>query len=336
MNRYSYSIPPFILVIIISLISCSKTNDKPAPEPVKNDAIVTTLAGSGKYGMANGKGQDATFGYPDAICTDAAGNIYVGSGGDTAIRKITPDGVVSGVPNKTPGNQMGGIWGLTITPSGIFYFTFTLGHVLYKLPPGGGLTFVAGSDLGDQDGLGNAAKFSDLIGLASDASGNVYGADFENFKIRKITPTGLVSTVPGTGVYTAPGISSSNFLSLQSIAVDKIGNFYVTDPNQYAVIKLDPAGKAKRLASLMKYPAGIAIDNSGNVYVSDMTDHIINKIATDGTITLIAGTGKRGYKDGKGNEASFNLPQSLALDPSGKILYVADAGNNMIRKIILP
>jgi streptogramin lyase len=262
----------------------------------------------------------------------------VGDGGDYLIRKVTPNGEVSTVAKiDTTAYTIGGpeVWGLTLDLLGTFYYTRTLGSVLYKVSPDGKPIVVAGSQLGDEDGPGGQAKFSNLIGLVSDIQGNIYGADYENYKIRKITPSGIVSTVPGTGVYTAPGISSTNFLSLQSIALDKNGNFYVTDPNQSAVIKLSSSGEAKHLAS-MRYPAGIVVDAVGNVYVSDMSDHIINKISTDGTITLIAGTGKRGYKDGMGAEAAFNTPQALVLDPTGKILYVADAANGAIRKIVLP
>ncbi|HEY4323619.1 MAG TPA: hypothetical protein VGN20_06525 [Mucilaginibacter sp.] len=333
--------PALFICIAVGLTACSKKQITPTP-PIKkeSDAIVTTLAGNGTYGSSNGTGAAATFAYPDAICTDALGNIYVGDGGDYLIRKVTPGGTVTTVPNgevvKGQGGLVAGIGGLTVDPSGTFYYTFELGSALFKLSPGGTSTLVAGAGLGDVDGPGDIARFSNLIGLTCDAQGNVYGCDFENFKVRKITPSGDVSTVLGTGAYVAPGIDTTGFLSLQSIALGKDGNFYVTDPDMYRVTKLLPSGRTVFMAG-MSYPAGIAVDASGNVYVSDMLDHVINRISQDGTVTLIAGTkGKRGYKDGIGKEAQFALPQSLALDPTGKILYVADAGNSVIRKIVLP
>ena len=334
-------IAALLICIAVGLTACSKKQVTPTPPTEKeSDAIVTTLAGSGTYGSSNGPGSVATFAYPDAICTDAVGNIYVGDGGDYLIRKVTPNGTVTTVPNGEvvtgQGGLVEGIGGLTIDPSGTFYYTFELGSTLFKLSPGGNPTLVAGGGLGDVDGPGNIARFSNLEGLACDAQGNVYGCDFENFNVRKITPSGIVSTVLGTGAYTAPGIDTTGFLSLQSIALGKDGNFYITDPDLFRVTKLLPSGRTVFMAS-MRDPAGIAVDASGNVYVSDMSDHIINRISQDGTVTLIAGTkGTRGYKDGIGKKAQFALPQSLALDPTGKILYVADAGNSVIRKIVLP
>ncbi|HEY4325008.1 MAG TPA: hypothetical protein VGN20_13515 [Mucilaginibacter sp.] len=332
-NRYLFVI--IFLIAGAALNGCSKKGDHPVP--VITTPIVTTLAGSGTYGSANGVGAAATFAYPDAICTDAAGNIYVGDGGDYLIRKITPAGNVTtaGIVGNSGGGQVSGLAGLTIDPSGNFYFTFELASVLYKLAPGGQPVLVAGSQIGDVDGPGATAKFANLIDVVSDSQGNIFGADFANYKIRKITPSGIVSTVPGTGIINTPGSSSSIFLSVQSLALDKKGNFYVTDPTRSSVTELTAAGQVKYLAS-MNYPAGIAVDGSGNVYVSDMSIHVIKKIATDGTISIIAGTGTRGYKDGTGEQAQFALPQALALDPTGKILYVADAGNSVIRKIVLP
>jgi sugar lactone lactonase YvrE len=144
--------------------------------------------------------------------------------------------------------------------------------------------------------MGTAASFNSPYGVAVDSSGNVYVADTNNQRIRKITPNGTVMTLAGAGDF------------------------------GYA----DGIGTAASFGS----PQGVAVDSSGNVYVADKDNSRIRKITPNGTVTTLAG-GNEGYADGIGTAASFYSPSGVAVDSSGNV-YVADSYNHRIRKILGP
>lgn len=160
------------------------------------------------------------------------------------------------------------------------------------------LALFAGSmeEAGSLDGSGAKARFFYPGGIATDSAGNFYVADTNNGTVRKITPTGVVSTLAGTARvfgYT-----------------DGIG-----------------------AAASFDRPRGIATDSAGNVYVADAGNNIIRKITPTGTVSTLAGTaGVEGHADGIGVAASFNQPWGIATDSTGNV-YVADTGNHAIRKI---
>ena len=158
----------------------------------------------------------------------------------------------------------------------------------------GAVSTLAGSTFGFADGTGAAAKFLDPTGVACDGSGNVYVADTNNNRIRRIVAaTGVVSTLAGSGAY---GFA-------------------------------DGLGAAAQFAS----PTGVACDGSGNVFVADQNNHRIRGIvAATGVVSTFAGTGTQGFADGTGIGAQFNRPQGVACDASGTV-YVADTGNHRIR-----
>ncbi|NDZ14032.1 hypothetical protein C7T35_34065 [Variovorax sp. WS11] len=171
--------------------------------------------------------------------------------------------------------------------------------------------------------------------MAMDGSGNIYVMDSDNFVVRKVTPTGEVSTLAGSVV---PGYSVG-------VVVDAGGNVYVADYENNVIRKITPTGDASILAgstegwtdatgtdAQFNGPAGLAIDSSGNVYVADYDNNVIRKITPNGTVTTVAGSGSRGAADGQGAAASFDRPNGLKVDASGHI-YVADASNHLIRKI---
>jgi len=183
---------------------------------------------------------------------------------------------------------------VAVDSSGNVYVTDENNHRIRKITTNGVVSTLAGTNAeGFKDGTASTAQFYYPYGVAVDSSGNVYVADSNNHRIRKITPEGVVTTFAGSTEGFADGTGNT-------------AQFY--------------------------YPAGVAVDSSGNVYVTDNGNHRIRKITSAGVVSIIAGDGTPGYANGTGTEAQFNYPYGVAVDSSGNV-YVADAGNHRIRKI---
>ncbi len=204
---------------------------------------------------------------------------------------------------------------------------------------------------GGADGSGSNAQFYSPMSVAADSAGNVYVADTANHTIRRITLSGVVSTLAGSAGLSgsADGTgSAARFNQPQGVAVDSFGNVYVADTGNQTIRKITSdgvvstlagsagkSGSANGLGSSARFyqPEGVAVDSGGNVYVADTWNHTIRKIAPGGAVTTLAGlAGSYGSTDGIGSEARFYEPQGVAVDSAG-ILYVADTGNETIRKI---
>lgn len=202
---------------------------------------------------------------------------------------------------------------------------------------------------GSTDGATSSAEFQNPSAIAVDAQGNLYVADTWNHRIRKITPNGLVSTLAGTGTlgYLNGSALMAEFYGPSGIAVDPRGTLYIADTGNNRIRKLTPDGQVSTLAGTgdegyldgagntaqFNLPSGIALDASDNLYVADAGNHRIRKVAPDGTVSTVAGSGAEGYAVGIGTAAAFNNPFSLTVDAQG-IIYVADTWNNRIRKIL--
>jgi sugar lactone lactonase YvrE len=272
---------------------------------VTSAGVVSTLAGS-TYGHADGSGSSAEFFNPDGVVVDGSGNIYVADYSNNRIRKVTPAGVVTTIAGGTQGYADGtgtaaeffSPQGIAIDASGNLYVADVYNHRIRKITPAGVVTTLAGSGAtgpgngGYADGAAASARFSSPTGVTVDAAGNVYVADFENFKVRKISTAGIVSTVAGSidGETDGTG-SSAAFGAPQGIVVAPSGNLFVTDYLN-TVRQITPAGVVTTIAgsttsgfadgvgtaARFKGPAGIAIDGSGNLYVADYGNGAIRKI----------------------------------------------------------
>jgi hypothetical protein len=283
--------------------------------------VVTTFAGTAAViGSSDGTSAGASFDNPSGVTTDSAGNVYVADTFNDIIRKVTPAGVVT---------TFAGTAGLS----------------------------------GSTDEAGAAARFDVPTGVATDAAGDVYVADsgfkpvypccfdFGNDVIRKITPAGMVSTFAGTAGMggSSDGVgAAARFKVPTAVAIDSSGNAYVADTANDTIRKITPAGAVSTFAgtagvsgssngtggaALFNNPGGVATDSAGDVYVADTDNDIIRKITPAGVVTTLAGTaGLKGSADGVGAAARFDSPQGVTIDRAANV-YVADTGNDLIRKV---
>lgn len=278
-------------------------------DPLSN---VTTFAGSGSIGVADGLGTAASFDTPTGIAVDAAGNVFVTDAVAGLIRKITPAGFVSTVAGTAYSkvNDKGSGFGVSFDqPYGIavdkndnLFVADAAAQKIRKVAPDGQVTTFAGSGVaGFADGPAISALFYQPAGIAIDASGNLYVADTYNNRIRKISTTGFVTTIAGNS---QPG------------RFDAVG----TNAN-------------------FNKPYNLTVDKSGNIYVADTQNEDIRKIDVNNSVTTIAGNDTAGNRDGyiyvRGTTlpvAEFNEPIGLALAAGGNLM-ICDVSNNEIRQL---
>ncbi|HET7000916.1 MAG TPA: IPT/TIG domain-containing protein [Puia sp.] len=275
---------------------------------ISASGVLSTVAGTGVLGNADGPVATATLGTVHGIALDSHGNIFVTTLGYNTIREISTTGVVStfaGDPNGSSGSVDGTGTaarfnlpvGIVLDKSDNVFVTDAGTNKIRKITPAGVVTTVAGSGAtGSADGTGAAASFNGAWGIGIDANDNLYVCDVQNYKIRKVTPAGVVTTFAGDGtigVTDGPALSA-RFNGAQGIVQDKSGNFYVTD-----------GGSNK-----------------------------IRMISPDGQVYTLAGNLTNSSIDGSGNFASFSSPLGITIDPSG-VMAVVDRGTQKIRKIVV-
>ncbi|MEJ7931757.1 hypothetical protein WG922_17420 [Ramlibacter sp. AN1015] len=316
------------------------------------------LAGAPSYGSIDASGAAARFNRPRGVVSDSSGNLYVADTGNCSIRKISVSGVVTTFAGSTACGLVDGQgtsarfvepWGMTIDGSDNLYLTD--GNSVRKITPAATVTTVAGSTAeGDSDGTGNSASFRGPRGVVVGPDGNLYVADTENYRIRKIAPNGVVTTLAGTSTFgTLDGTgTAARFDKPSGIVIDSKGNLFVSDYTAERIRKITAgglvttfAGGAATTATLIdavgaaaKFlaPAGLAIDESDNIYVADSYNNSIRKISPAAVVTTLAGSGDLGNLDGAALSASFFNPEALTVGRDGSI-FVADTWNDQIRRI---
>ena len=222
--------------------------------------------------------------------------------------------------------------------NGNIFVTDAETHRVRKITPNGTVTTLAGSTQGYTDSIGITSKFNSPAGIDVDNNGNVYVADCDNNCIRKITPDGNVTTLAGGTLGTANGTGTdAQFNNPWGIAVDNLGNIFVTDKGNYRIQKITSAGVVSTFADpsnglYISEPFGITVDHDGNVFVAYPYIDAIVKITALGISSIIAGGNGTGNSDGAANVATFHSPVDLDVDNVGNI-FVADLYNYRIRKI---
>ncbi|QJD96700.1 hypothetical protein HH214_12865 [Mucilaginibacter robiniae] len=322
-------------------------------------ATVTTFAGNGTAGFVNSTGTNAQFDHPQGIAADAQGNLYVADAYNHVIRKITPAGVVSTFAGDgNLGYATGAAataefynpQGLAVDASGTVYVSDPGNNVIYKIA-NGVVSLLAGKAgySGATAGTGNTALFNSPQGITVDGSGNVYVADRNNNRIRKITTAGVVTTISGITPngyiegYTTTESTTGPYAELNSpssVAVDASGVVYVADYDNHAIRKISTDHFTSQFIgnpiqkTFVTRPVDIKQDASGNFFIVN-SNGTIQEVTTGNILKTIAGTADvYGFADGTNTGAKFNSPYAVTTDASGNI-YIADQLNNRIRKITL-
>ena len=318
-----------------------------------------TLAGLAKVpGSADGTNITARFHFPSGVALDGVGNVYVADTYNNSIRKITPAGVVTTLAGGTSGGadgtgsaaQFRGPTGVAVDSSDNVYVADKSNHTIRKITPSGVVTTLAGlaEYRGNADGTGSVARFWYPTGVAVDDQDHIYVADTSNDAIRKITPGGVVATLAGGTGGSADGVgTSAQFSDPTGVAVDGAGNVYVADYYNSTIRKVTAGGTVTTVAGLAEvtgsadgtgsnarfhYPSDVAVDEMGVVYVADVANQLIRRVATNGSVTTLAGlAGVSGAADGTGPDARFDAPTGVAVDSTGNLL-VADYYNDTIRE----
>ena len=356
---------------------------------VSTGGIISTVAGNGRgFSGDGGPAINAQLAQPFSVAADPDGNVYIGENVNRRIRRVSPSGTITtfagtgdyafygdgGPANGTPlpDQQLKGI---AIDPvDGSLYLADAFNGRVRRIVPGGTITTVAGSGgngivsaTGD-NGPATSAKFRGVSGVAKDAKGNLYIADFNDNRIRKVSPDGIISAFAGTGTagYSGDGgpATAAKLFNPSDLALDVGGNLYVADYQNGVVRKISPAGIITTVAgnglagnyagdgvlatkTSLRLANGIALDGQGNLYIADFVgsgtpaNYHVRKVSPAGTITTVAGNGVYGDKGDGGPAVNAGLSDvvDVAVDSDGSI-YLAETNlihgsdpNHRIRKV---
>ncbi len=283
------------------------------------DGIITTFAGNGIRGNS-GDGGPATSAsiFPSTpIAFGPGGDLYLLSGG--GVRKVSPLGIISTVATGLGGR------GMTVDSTGVVYVADSGNNRVRRLGLDGIITTVAGSGTYRRSPEGTPAAsgwLDNVFELAVDRTGELYYAERDAQRVRRVTPDGVLVTAITTPGDTPTGVAFDPENTLHVFGGD--GRLY----------RVTPAGTRTTVATFPSSPSRIAFDGAGNVYVPDRDGHLIRKRSRDGAITVFAGTGEPGFSGdgGPAESARINLPHGVTVDPGSNVVFT-DTGNNRVRRI---
>jgi uncharacterized protein (TIGR03437 family) len=354
---------------------------------------ITTIAGTGISGFSGdgGPATAAQLNLPNGVAIDQNFNIYIADYANSRIRKVSPSGVISTVASCGPPSGSclvplnfgdGGpatavwvpnSWDVAVDKAGNFYISDSGTNRIRKVTPDGILSTYAGGGPGGTSSRGfsgdggpaNRALLANPIGLAIDDAGNVYFADHDNQRVRKIDANGIITTIAGVGIAGFSGdngpATAARLNAPHGVGVDTQGNVYIADTTNYRIRKVTPAGIISTVAGngevISVSPNGtirgngdngpavnanivpwdVKADAAGNLYISDWLGNRIRKVDTAGIITTLAGTGVGGFSgDGQAaTSAQISAPTGLKVDDVGNV-YFADSLNHRVRKVNAP
>ena len=280
---------------------------------------ISTIAGTGTSGFGGdgGAATSAQINFPNGLVLDSAGNLYFADENNHRIRRVDAAGNISTVAGTGAGGIFGAFGGdggpatsaafryppnITLDSAGNLYIADYGNRRVRKVDASGNISTIAGTGAAGFSGDGGpatAAPVDGPTGVVLDSAGNLYIADTNNHRIRKMDPSGIISTIAGTG---SAGFGGDG-------------------------------GRAT--AAQINFPRDVALDGAGNLYIADASNHRIRRVDASGNISTVAGTGTGGFSGdgGMASAAQINDPRGIAVDSASRYIYIADSDNNRIRRI---
>lgn len=335
---------------------------------------ITTVAGNGSYGFSGDGGiaTEASLSHPAGVSGDAQGNLYIANRSGHRVRKVSPNGVITTLAGVTFAGFIGdggaataaALYfpvGVNSDSNGNVFIADSYNHRIRKVSPDGIITTVAGSNstlgFSGDGGMATAARLNSPLGVSSDTQGNLFIADAGNYRVRKVSPDGIITTVAGNGTAGFSGdggAATAAKINLPSgVSSDTQGNLYIADTQNNRIRKVSPDGIITTVAgngtigfsgdggqaTLARLYSPVAINNDfqGNLFITDYGNNRIRKVSPDGIITTVAGNGTTGFSGdgGLATAARLSSPYSASSDTQGNV-FIADTFNNRIRKFASP
>jgi len=362
----------FVICLLVCLSFCFQASGQ--------GGIITTVAGNGGYGVL-GDGGPATAAELYAafgVAVDASGNLFIADQANRRIRKVSASGIITTVAGSGPGGeaagggfsgddgpatsaQLSGPQSVIVDASGNLFIADTYNNRIRRVSVSGIITTVAGSGPRGFSGDGGPATAASLYypsDVAVDSAGNLFIADFDNQRIRKVSASGIITTVAGNGTQGFSGdggpATAASLYYPSGVAVDASGNLFIADSGNSRIRKVSASGIITTVAgsgpsgfssgfsgdggpatsASLGEPYHVAVDSAGNLFIADTGNSRIRKVSASGIITTVAGSGTDGFSGDGGPAASASLsePCGVAVDASGN-LFIADTYNNRIRRV---
>ncbi len=346
---------------------------------VDQNSVMTRVAGNARAGYSGdgGPALSAQLAGALAVAIDDAGNIFIADTNNYQIRRVSTSGIITTVAGNGVNGYLGdgapavsaqltNPTGIAVDRSGNIFFSDTtynsfpaMNNRIRMVSPNGIIRTVAGNGTSGASGDGGpaiAAQLSSRAGVAVDASGNLFIADTQNNRVRKVAADGTITTVAGGGAGGASGDNGpavgAQLSGPNAVAVDASGNLFIADELDNSIRRVTANGIITTVAgrfgccgsagdggpataASLVLPTGVALDGSGNFFIADSQNGIVRKVSTDGIIGTVAGistSAPSGGDDGPALNARLSAPNAVAVDCDGNV-FVADYKNNRVRKI---
>lgn len=333
---------------------------------VSTDGTTSTVAGGGTRTVDGVPATSAgiTFlGAPTDVAIDANGNLYIAGGQlqvvDTnrIIRRLVVRGPREGEPYFAISANIKRPQSVAVDAAGNLYVADTLNHRIKKVARSGLISNFAGNGVAASTGDGGTALGASLnapAGFAIDVWRNVYVSESAGHRVRRVDPSGVITTFAGTGVAGLQGdngaATSAQLTAPSALAVDRSGNLYIVETQNHRIRRVSTTGMisnfagtgvagfsgdgAQATSAMLHSPSGVGVDSSGTVWIADTNNNRIRRVAANGVITTVVGTGVAGFAGDGGVAANAQLsqPTGITFDTRGGV-YISDTGNSRIRKL---